>query len=85
MEKQIKSALHLKDVQLFLDECIRTRELVRLFVLKADGTPVTYDEWLVSSGNWRAGTHKLRNPKSGQVRQIADILIFSINGHPVYI
>lgn len=85
MEKQVKSALHLKDVQLFLDECTRTREPVRLFVLKADGTPATFDGWLVSSGNWRAGTHKLRHPRSGQVRQIADILIFGINGHPVYI
>lgn len=85
MEKKVKSALHLRDAQLFLDECIRTRELVRVFALKQDGTPVAYDGWLVSSGNWSAGTHKLRNPRSGEVRQVADILIFFINGHPVYI
>lgn len=82
---QVKSALYIRDAQLFLNECIRTRELVRVLALKADGTPVTYDGWLVSSQNFSAGTHKLLNPKTRQVRQIRDVLIFRINNHPVYL
>ena len=85
MEQKVKSALWIREAQLFLDECIRTRELVRVLALKKDGSIVTYDGWLVSSQNWKAGTHKLRNPKNGEVRQISDVLIFEINGHPIYL
>lgn len=81
----VKTALYIRDAQLFLNECIRTRERVRVIALKADGTPVSYDGWLVSSQNFRAGTHKLINPKNRQVRQIRDVLIISINEHPVYL
>ena len=85
MTQTVKSALYIRDAQLFLNECINTRELVRVLALKADGTPVIYDGWLVTSQNFRAGTHKLLNPKNRQVRQIRDVLIFRINNHPVYL
>ena len=85
MKKKVKSAIYLKDVQLFLDECIRTHEPVTLLALTQDGKRNLYEEWLVVSAHWRAGTHDLRNPKNGEIRKVRDVLIFSINGHPVYI
>lgn len=83
--QKVKSALHLKDAQLFLDECARTHEQVSLVALKEDGTIRRYEGWVVLSAWWQNGTHDLKNPVSGQIRKIADVLIFEINGHPVYI
>lgn len=88
MEKKqrVKSAIHLKDAQLFLDECKRTHELVWLTVLKMDGTIVKYEGWQVISSWWQRGTHDVMNPRNqSQKRKIVDVLIFEINGHPVYI
>lgn len=82
---RVKSALHLKDAQLFLDDCARRHGQVSMTVLKLDGTVVRYEGWVVLSSWWRKGTHDLRNPVSGQVRKVIDVLIFDINGHPVYI
>lgn len=81
-----KTALHIKDVQLFLDECIKTHEKVSVTAMKQDGSLVSYDGWQVCSSHWRAGTHDLQNPKNPKaVRKIRDVLIFNVNGHPVYI
>lgn len=81
----IPSPIHLKSVQLFLDECIKSREAVSLVVLKQDGTILRLDGWLVASCFFRRGTHDLLNPVNGHVRKIRDILIFEINAHPVYV
>lgn len=82
---KVKQPIYLKDAQRFLDECIKTREHVSILALKADGTPRRYDGWLVASSHWKAGTHTFRNPQSGQLRKIRDILIFKVNDHPIYI
>lgn len=84
-KKKVKSAIHLKEAQLFLDECHRTREKVWVTALTKEGQLHRYDGWIVQSSYWRAGTHDLRNPKNGQIRKLRDVLIFDINGHPVYI
>lgn len=78
-------ALHLKDAQKFLDECTRNNETVSLTALKRDGSIIRFDGWRVTGSWWRGGTHRLLNPASGEIRQVRDILIFSINDHPVYI
>jgi hypothetical protein len=85
MQQKVKSAIHLKEAQLFLDECKRTREPVWVVALSKDGTLHRYDGWLVQSGHFTAGTHDLVNPKSGQMRKVRDVLIFYVNGHPIYI
>lgn len=85
MKTKVKSAIHLKEAQLFLDECRRTREKVWVTALKKDGSIRHYDGWIVQSSHWTAGTHDLLNPKSGQVRKVRDVLIFNVNGHPLYI
>jgi hypothetical protein len=81
----VKSALHLKDAQLFLDASIKTREPVTLTALKKDGSRLELNGWIVTSSYWLKGTHDFRNPVSGQIRKVKDLLIFEINGHPVYI
>lgn len=76
----------MKEVQLFLDECIRTRELVTIVTLTQEGKKVVYEGWQVLSSWWKRGTHDLLNPKNRQqIRKVRDVLIFEINGHPVYI
>ncbi len=85
MKEIVKSAIQLKEAQLFLDECIRTHELVTLVTLKQNGEIRRYEGWRVISSYWRRGTHDVMNPKSGQKRKITDVLIFEINRHPVYI
>ena len=85
MQSKVKSAIHLKDAQLFLDECRRTRERVWIVALSKDGRIYRYDGWIVQSSYWRAGTRDLLNPKNGQVRKVRDVLIFNVNGHPLYI
>lgn len=82
---QVKNGLYIKDAQLFLDGCIKSREPVYVTALKADGTICNYDGWLVSSSHHTAGTHDFRNPVNGQIRKVKDVLIFKINGHPVYL
>ena len=85
MANKTKAAIHLKDAQLFLDECLQKREKVWITALDKDGNVHHYDGWLVQSSYWRAGTHDLYNPVSRQIRKIRDVLIFEINGHPIYI
>lgn len=85
MKESVKSAIHLKEAQLFLDECKRTHEPVWLVTLNKEGEIRRYDGWQVISSWWRKGTHDLVHPRSGQKRKVRDVLIFSINGHPVYI
>ena len=44
-----------------------------------------YDGWQVISSHWRGGTHNLLNPSSGQKRKVIDVMMFEINGHPIYL
>lgn len=83
--KKLKSAIHLKEAQLFLDECRRTNERVWLVTLTKEGEIRRYNGWQVISAWWTHGTHDLMNPQNGQKRKVRDVLIFSINGHPVYL
>lgn len=81
----VDRGIYLKDAQTFLDECIKTHETVSVVALTKDGRRVCYDGWRVTSSWWAGGTHTLLNPASGQSRTVRDILIMSINNHPVYI
>lgn len=80
-----KTALYLKDAQLFLDSCIKSREPVNIVALKADGSLLLLDGWLCISGWWSKGFHDFKNPRNGQIRKVRDVLVFNINGHPVYL
>ncbi len=82
---KVRTPIHLKDARLFLDECMRTREPVSIIALTKEGKKNIYTGWIVQSSYFLAGTHDIRNPKNGQIRKIKDILIFNINGHPIYL
>lgn len=83
---KIKEPIRLKDAQLFLDECAKKHECVTIVALAKDGHKVELGGgWYVTSGHWTAGTHKYRSQKSGEVRQLIDVLLFQVNGHPIYI
>ena len=75
----------MKDMQLFLDDCARKKETVSIVALKKDGTKMELNGWVVISGHWQKGTHDFRNPVNGQIRKVKDLLVFCLNGHPVYI
>lgn len=83
--QKIKSAIQLKEAQLFLDECVRTHEKVWIVSLTRGGELRRYDGWQVISSHWRGGTHNLLNPSSGQKRKVIDVMMFEINGHPIYL
>lgn len=82
---KVKQPIHLKDAQLFLDECCKTHEKVKIVALTSTGEIRRYDGWQVISSFWRAGTHNILNPVSGQKRKVRDVLIFFINEHPIYL
>lgn len=84
MEKVLKP-ISLHEAKAFLDECAEKHEAVSLVALAVDGHKVVMNGWTVTSGNSVGRTHNYRSLSSGEVRKLADILLFEVNGHPVYI
>lgn len=81
----MKSALYLKDAQLFLDDAAKRKETVTVLALKANGSLLSLEGWICISSWWEKGCHDFLNPCNGQIRKVRDVLIMNINGHPVYI
>lgn len=79
------TALHINAVRQFLDECIESRDRVDITAMTTHGAVVLYTGWLVIGSHFRGGTHRLKNPVNGQIRSVPDILIFTVNNHPVYL
>lgn len=84
-KNKVLEPVRLKEMQLFLDDCVNTHEPVSIVALSRTGEKMVMNGWIVTSGHWRGGTHNFRNPVSKQMRKVRDILIFSINGHTVYV
>lgn len=84
MEKVLKP-ISLQEAKAFLDECAEKHEAVSLVALAVDGHKVVMNGWTVTSGNSVGRTHNYRSNESGEVRRIIDVLLFYVNGHPVYI
>lgn len=80
-----KRPIHLTDMQRALDHSRIDREPVDIDCWATDGRILQYRQWLVTSNSWRQGTHRLHNPRSGEVRQVRDIMIFRFNGYNVYL
>ncbi len=82
-----KKSLHITDVQRALDKARIYKEEVDIICwsLADGGKAIRYQRWLVSSGNWYGGWHRVRNPRNNEVRLIPDIFIIRFNGHPVHI
>ncbi len=84
MAKVLKS-ISLQEAKAYLDECAAKHEAVSIVALARDGHKVVMNGWTVTSGNSVGRTHNYRNNESGEVRKLSDVLLFEINGHPVYI
>lgn len=80
-----KKPIQFKDAQQLLDVAFESKQRVFVKAWASDGRIVEYNGWLVSSSNWRGGWHRLMNPANNQVRTVPDMLIFNINGHPIYL
>jgi len=84
MEKVLKP-ISLQEVKAYLDECAEKHETVNIMALAHDGHKIVLKGWTVTSGNSVGRTHNYRNNENGEVRKIIDVLLFYVNGHPVYI
>lgn len=79
-------AIHINELRRSLDISRIDRSPVDIDYRKAsDGSIIHYRGWLVTSSNWREGTHRLRNPVNNQVRKVRDVFIFRYNNHPIYL
>lgn len=87
MNNTEKTSLHITEVQRALDKARIYKEEVDIICwsLADGGKAIRYQRWLVSSGNWYGGWHRVRNPRNNEVRLIPDIFIIRFNGHPVHI
>ena len=84
MEKVLKP-ISLQEAKAYLDECAAKHEVVSIVALARDGHKVVMNGWTVTSGNSVGRTHNYRSNENGEIRKIIDVLLFYVNGHPVYI
>lgn len=84
MAKVLKP-ISLQEAKAYLDECAEKHETVNIMALAHDGHKIVLKGWTVTSGNSVGRTHNYRNNENGEVRKIIDVLLFYVNGHPVYI
>lgn len=78
--------MHITEVQKKLDVARIYEQTVDIWAWeKSTGDIIHYQGWLVIGSHWRGGTHNLRNPLNGEIRQVRDINIFKFSGHEVYV
>lgn len=82
----IKESIHITDVQKKLDTARIWHQTVNVKAWSLDdgGAAVSYKGWYVQGGYWYGGFHRLRHPRSGQIRTVPDCFIFEFDGHPVH-
>ncbi|MGM9724337.1 MAG: maintenance system killer protein [Prevotella sp.] len=81
-----KKPIHITEMRKQLDIAAIRAQAVNLRCWKlSTGDIIEYKGWLVKSGHWRGGTHKLINPENHQIREVRDICIFEYMGHEIYL
>lgn len=80
-----RNPIHFKQGQQLLDVAKETHQKVWVEAWASDGRIIRYDGWLVVGSFWRGGFHRLISPVSNEIRTVPDIMIFKINGHPIYL
>ena len=81
-----KKAIHINEAMQILDIAREHKQTVNLKVWETrTGDIIHYRGWLVSSGNWKGGWHRIINPTNNQIRTVPDIMIFEINGLSIYL
>ena len=82
----MKKAIHINEAMQILDIAREHKQTVNLKVWETrTGDIIHYNGWLVSSGNWKGGWHRIINPVNNQIRTVPDIMIFEINGLSIYL
>lgn len=77
--------IHITEMRRQLDIAAIRKQLVNLKCWKLKtGDIIEYKGWLVKSGHWRGGTHRLINPKNRQIREVRDVCIFEFMGAEIY-
>lgn len=74
--------LHLKDAILLLESGQPVN--LRLWKL-ATGDILEYKGAVCIGGHWRRGTHRVRLPRSGVIREFRDVTMFEINNNSIYL
>lgn len=77
-----KGVLHLKDAIVLLESGQPVN--LRLWKL-ATGDILEYKGAVCIGGHWRKGTHRVRLPRSGVVREFRDVTLFEINNNSIYL
>jgi hypothetical protein len=85
MKVETKKAMHINDALHLLERAAKEGTQVNLRAWKKDGNAVDYMGWQPMGGHWQGGTQRLKNPVNGEIRAVIDVLIYEINGHPVYL
>ena len=77
-----KGVLHMKDAILLLESGQPVN--LRLWKL-ATGDILEYKGAVCIGGHWRKGTHRIRLPRSGVIREFRDVTLFEINNNTIYL
>lgn len=81
MKPTTKGAIHYKDAIVLLE----SGQSVNLRVWKlSTGDILKYRQVTCIGGHWRKGTHRIKLPESGLVREFRDVTLFEINNLTIY-
>ena len=80
--KKTKGVLHMKDAILLLESGQPVN--LRLWKL-ATGDILEYKGAVCIGGHWRKGTHRVKLPRSGVIREFRDVTLFEINNNTIYL
>lgn len=80
--KKTKGVLHMKDAILLLESGQPVN--LRLWKL-ATGDILEYKGAVCIGGHWRRGTHRVKLPRSGVIREFRDVTLFEINNNSIYL
>lgn len=78
-------AIHLSEMLSSMHRAEEYGQTVNLRCWKlSTGDTIEYDGWTIVGSHYRGGTHRLRNPRNGQIRLVRDCTIFEYMGREVY-
>lgn len=77
-----KGVLHMKDAIVLLE----SGQAVNLRLWKlATGDILEYKGAVCIGSHWRRGTHRVKLPRSGVIREFRDVTLFEINNNTIYL
>ncbi len=77
----MNNVIHYKDALLLLESGMVCN--IKVWKLST-GDIITYNQIKCVGKHWRGGTHRIKLPQSGLLREFRDVTLFEINGMEVY-